>query len=196
MVGEEQMMKVKRLVLIVCVALTAYYGFRFYVAWRIFPRYGWISLLDVTVDGAQDIILSEIFQTIPAGISLQEAATQRGLDTTLYVKCTIPEDQMTNAWVTQHWCLLDNPYMDSLINLSEGIKWLPSDTNNIDYVCDLGYARMFVMKPANSNRVLYIRSGPTNDFFSSAFWEFAYAHRTFVKSSKMVALRRAFGLEN
>ncbi|MCL1920299.1 MAG: hypothetical protein FWG50_04350 [Kiritimatiellaeota bacterium] len=162
-------------------------GLRVFVQWNMFPRYGFISSLDLTADGAQGIILAEIFQAVPGGISVQEAALRKGKDTALYVKCTVPEGQMTNDWLTQHWHVRGNP-AGRLFHECEyrGIKWLPSDTNDMDcvYARDSGLARMQVMKPASPDRVLYIFSyGLTNEMkLSGAFWRFANIHSKPVRS--------------
>ena len=133
--------------------------------------------LDLTVDGAEGIILAEIFETVPAGISVLEAAVANGKDKTLCLKCTIPESRTASIGTNQNWRVKDKSYA----SLDKRIKWWPSDTNDIDYVYkgnSSGLYQMLVMKPVNSNRVLYISTfGPQ----SSAFWEFAKVHSKPVK---------------
>ena len=179
-------------VIIVLLALTA------------MPPNGFVYELDLTAENANAIIANEIFEPMPDDVSILEATLLRGKDTSLYVKCVVPESSMASIETNPFWRVKFKAGGDMQLqywietnrnertsssfllnkdfNGNPSIKWLVWDPNQVDYTCTggNGVAKMLVMRPDAGNRVLFITGGKSYKL-SSSFWEYANNHNKRVR---------------
>ena len=133
----------------------------------LFPRYFLFGNdthpLNVSTEKAQKIILSEIFfapETFIAPletISIQKAGMTSWLDPTLYVKCSVPDNQLTNILNHQYWSIHNGTLRDPIYD-HKRFPWWPSTGINIDFVYSSNspFSEILIMKPINDYRELYI----------------------------------------
>ena len=136
--------------------------------------------LNVSTEKAQKIILSEIFFApetfiVPLEtILVQNAGIQHGQDSILYVKCSIPDNQLTNIVNNQYWKFKNRSICEPF-GEHRPFQWCPSTKNNI-YCILFNFStrsEILVMNPINDYRILYISTSGSNCMkFSKEFGDF------------------------